>query len=312
MRQSTYNGEGERVQQIITIGGTTTTTQYVGSYEEVSVTGGTTTTTKHYQAGLVQVINVNGTLSYLASDSLGSIAMALSITGTVNSAQLFTPYGAIRYTSGISMPTTYGFTGQRLDPSGLSYMHARYYDSVVGQFTSADTMQGNNRYAYVRDNPATNTDPTGNYVSNRMLFVDGGDDNASSTASRSGTSSLAAAIAAIIKNIKTTTLSQKGSSTHSQAEHRQSSPQCDAQCLAEFKKNFIENATKDAEKYENENLLLNDGGLLVTDLVAGAIGWLLDDGFALASATVAFVGDVLNFANDLFKVSGNKPSGQIR
>ena len=31
-----------------------------------------------------------------------------------------------------------------------------------GQFTSADTVQGPNRYGYVAGNPETNTDPTGN------------------------------------------------------------------------------------------------------------------------------------------------------
>jgi RHS repeat-associated protein len=59
------------------------------------------------------------------------------------------------------MPTSYGFTGQRLDPSGLQYFNARYYDSSVGQFTSADSVQGPNRYAYVSGNPETMTDPTG-------------------------------------------------------------------------------------------------------------------------------------------------------
>jgi hypothetical protein len=53
--------------------------------------------------------------------------------------------------------------GQNLDPSGLNYFNARYYDSVVGQFTSADQVQGPNRYAYVDGNPETLTDPTGQF-----------------------------------------------------------------------------------------------------------------------------------------------------
>jgi RHS repeat-associated protein len=59
------------------------------------------------------------------------------------------------------MPTARGFTGMVGDPSGLSYDHARYYDGVVGQFTTADTVQGPNRYGYVAGNPETMTDPTG-------------------------------------------------------------------------------------------------------------------------------------------------------
>jgi RHS repeat-associated protein len=128
----------------------------------VATSGSTTTTTTYYAAGPVTAINVNGTLSYLVSDTLGSTTVALSASGGVAADQLFTPYGATRYASG-TMPTSYGFTGQRLDPSGLQYFNARYYDSSVGQFTSADTEQGPNRYAYVSGNPETLTDPTGQF-----------------------------------------------------------------------------------------------------------------------------------------------------
>ena len=59
------------------------------------------------------------------------------------------------------MPTQRGYTGQLLDPSGLQYYHARYYDGSIGQFISADTVQGPNRYAYVGGNPETLTDSSG-------------------------------------------------------------------------------------------------------------------------------------------------------
>jgi RHS repeat-associated protein len=157
-----YDGSGNRVEQVATSGSTTTTTVYVGGDEEVSTSGSTTTTTTYYAAGPVTAINVNGTLSYLVSDTLGSTTVALSASGSVQADQLFTPYGATRYASG-TMPTSYGFTGQRLDPSGLSYFNARYYDGVVGQFVSADSVQGPNRYAYVDGNPETLTDPTGKF-----------------------------------------------------------------------------------------------------------------------------------------------------
>jgi RHS repeat-associated protein len=157
-----YDGSGNRVEQVATSGSTTTTTVYVGGDEEVSTSGSTTTTTTYYAAGPVTAISVNGTLSYLVSDTLGSTTVALSASGSVQADQLFTPYGATRYASG-TMPTSYGFTGQRLDPSGLQYFNARYYDRVIGQFTSADRVQGPNRYEYVGGNPETDTDPTGNF-----------------------------------------------------------------------------------------------------------------------------------------------------
>ena len=122
-----YNGAGERVQQV---NGTTTTT-YVGGFEEVSKTGTTTNITKYYQAGPVTAVKVNGVFSYLVQDRLKSVSIALNATGSVTATALYAPYGVVRY------------------KSGLSYDHARYYDSTVGQFTSADSVQGPNRYVYL-------------------------------------------------------------------------------------------------------------------------------------------------------------------
>jgi RHS repeat-associated protein len=91
------------------------------------------------------------------------VSVTLTSGGSVQATALYAPYGAVRYSRG-TMPTSYGFTHQRLDGSGLNYFHARYYDASLGQFTSADTVQGPNRYAYTGGNPETRTDPTGQFV----------------------------------------------------------------------------------------------------------------------------------------------------
>src|SRR5579884_317702 len=64
------------------------------------------------------------------------------------------------------MPTSYNFTGQRLDSeTGLLYYGARYYDPMSGRFTQADLVlnnaEGMDPYAYVGENPESRTDPTG-------------------------------------------------------------------------------------------------------------------------------------------------------
>ena len=105
------------MQQVARSSGTTTTTSYLGSLEEVTSSGSTTTTTAHY-GGLAQ--SVNGALSYLLSDGLGSVSEAVSTaSGSVSATQLYGPYGAVRYQSG-TLPTDKGYTGQRADTSRAS------------------------------------------------------------------------------------------------------------------------------------------------------------------------------------------------
>jgi len=144
----------------------------VDNLEYVSTTpvGVPTSTSAFYYAGSVRIaMSVNGTLSYLGADALGSTTVALDTAGTVTASVLDAPYGAKRYSAG-TMPTDYGYTGQHEDAiTGLDYFNARYYDPVAGQFTSPDTILpddgynilGLSRYAYVEGNPTTRNDPSG-------------------------------------------------------------------------------------------------------------------------------------------------------
>lgn len=67
------------------------------------------------------------------------------------------------------MPSDYQFTGQETDSgTGLIYMKARYYDPVIGQFISPDTVVPDpanvyayNRYMYAYGNPLKLSDPSG-------------------------------------------------------------------------------------------------------------------------------------------------------
>jgi RHS repeat-associated protein len=122
----------------------------------------TTTTTAYYGGGIAE--SVNGALSYLLSDPvLGSASASVSLGGAVTATQLYSPYGGVRYQSGI-LPTDIGFTHQRTDATtGLDDYGARWYDPLAGQFASADmTLAGGlNRYGYVGGNPESATDPSG-------------------------------------------------------------------------------------------------------------------------------------------------------
>ena len=164
-----YDNEGNRVLQrsndstgitdIITFDGIT----------ETSLHNSTTVTSKYYSVGGQRVAEkVGTTLYYLVNDHLGGIALVLKSDASVQATQLYAPYGTVRYSQG-SVPTTYNYTGQRLDSeTGLLFYNARYYDAMVGVFTSADSVQGNalglSAYGYVGGNPETLNDPSGHYV----------------------------------------------------------------------------------------------------------------------------------------------------
>ena len=90
---------------------------------------------------------------------------ALNDSGQVIAVRHYSPYGKADYSWG-SMPTSFNYTGQRLDSqTGLLYYNFRSYDPVSGRFVRADTKQNNaggmDPYAYVGDNPETRNDPTG-------------------------------------------------------------------------------------------------------------------------------------------------------
>ncbi|NJK33032.1 MAG: RHS repeat-associated core domain-containing protein [Deltaproteobacteria bacterium] len=73
----------------------------------------------------------------------------------------YAPYGTMTQLSGINS-SRFGFTGEWTDPTGLSYLRARYYAPSMGTFTALDPFEGViNRYAYVDGNPINLTDPTG-------------------------------------------------------------------------------------------------------------------------------------------------------
>ncbi len=145
-----YDGDGNRVKG--TIGGVTSV--YIGSYFEW--TGSTSSMKKYYYAGSTRVAMRTGssTLNFLLGDhpsqSLGTGLGSQSITTDNNGLNpkeiRYYPWGTERYTSGTT-PTTFHFTGQRLESSlGLYYYGARWYDPALGRFVQAETIVPNPRF----------------------------------------------------------------------------------------------------------------------------------------------------------------------
>ena len=111
-----------------------------------------------------------GTIHYL-TDHLGSPRLVVNALTNELTRYSYEPWGdhAVSTSTGTDL-TDVGFTGQRRDAStGLSYYGARYYDPLVGRFTTADSvlpdgglsLRGLNRSAYAFGNPVTYVDPDG-------------------------------------------------------------------------------------------------------------------------------------------------------
>jgi RHS repeat-associated protein len=89
-------------------------------------------------------------------------------SGAVTGSWRYRAYGEINQTSGQVTPSILGYAGQLIDPSGLYYMRARWYDAASGRWLSRDPLGGSstsapslNAYGYAAGNPANLFDPSG-------------------------------------------------------------------------------------------------------------------------------------------------------
>jgi RHS repeat-associated protein len=110
---------------------------------------------------------LNAGTNYFLRDALGSVRQLANATGIVTLAKSYEPFGQTLSSSGFGT-SNFSYTSEYLDPSGLYYLRARYFNSRRGRFIQADTWQGDyanpqsqNLWAYAEGNPTNLTDPTG-------------------------------------------------------------------------------------------------------------------------------------------------------
>jgi RHS repeat-associated protein len=164
-----YDADGRQVKA--TINGETTL--YVGQHYEAVVNGAVT---KYYFAGTQRIaLRKDGVLNFVMGDHLGSTSLTTDENGNELASMRYKAWGETRHATG-NLNTDYQYTGQRtVGEIGLHFYreaslwdNARWYDSSLSRFTSADTIipstqgvQGWDRFAYTNNNPVRYTDPSG-------------------------------------------------------------------------------------------------------------------------------------------------------
>jgi RHS repeat-associated protein len=115
-----------------------------------------------------EVRRVGSATGFLLRDGLGSVRNETQTSGATSSWRDYGPYGMPSTDSGLTSANGRGYINERFDPeTGLQYLHARYYDPLLGRFLSPDTWDPTqagvdiNRYAYSLNDPINMSDPVG-------------------------------------------------------------------------------------------------------------------------------------------------------
>ncbi len=159
-----YATEGE--QEVTAIG----TTSFVNGLEGIQSTTQAGVTKYFERTPDGQLISeVTPTENYYATDYEGSVIALVGPAGTLNGTYTYDPYGNVTNTlTTPAMNNPWRFTGGYW-AAGVNLYHfgARWYDPSVGRWTQPDSVvtlndpTNGNLYAYVKDNPVNNSDPSG-------------------------------------------------------------------------------------------------------------------------------------------------------
>ncbi|MGN8244184.1 RHS repeat-associated core domain-containing protein [Cellulomonas soli] len=165
----TYAATGLRASATTTTGEQTSTEQYVwDSQAAVPLLLSDASFAYVYGLGtapLEQVQTDDGTVDFLHTDLIGSVRSTTDATGQVTSDTDYDAYGRPQPVTDTATATItrFGYAGEYTDPTGLTYLRARYYDPQSAQFLSVDPLVDatTEPYSYAVANPLQLTDPTG-------------------------------------------------------------------------------------------------------------------------------------------------------
>jgi RHS repeat-associated protein len=179
VEQLTYGPDGIRTGSAVTQGGTTTTSRYLIDgqnptgyaqvLEELTGSGALAAT---YLQGLMPIsLTRGGQTSYYLLDGHSGVRLLTDATGRVTDAYTYDAFGNLLTSAGATVnPLLY--RGEWLDSRlGEYFLRARWYDTVSGRFTRADSFDGFmqdprslNKYVYAQADPVNGRDPSGRFL----------------------------------------------------------------------------------------------------------------------------------------------------
>ncbi|MEV8554723.1 RHS repeat-associated core domain-containing protein [Streptomyces glaucescens] len=163
------DGDGNRLIRRDTTG----TTLYLAETElRLDNASGNVTATRYYtHAGKTVAMRTPSNLTWQSTDHHGTAGLQTDATTQALTRRPTKPFGEDR---GSERPVTWrgekGFIGGTEDPTGLTHIGSREYDTTTGRFVSVDAIgdlkdpQQINGYAYSNNNPITFVDPDGNFI----------------------------------------------------------------------------------------------------------------------------------------------------
>jgi RHS repeat-associated protein len=165
-----YDGKNTRLSQ--TYGGKTTSylQDATGLPVVLQETVNSQTSSFMYPLGSTSPLfqsDVNNAPLWYHADGLGSIRALTDGSGAIKNTNSYSAFGGNEGASG-KATNNHLFAGEQLDPTGLYFNRARYYNPNMGRFTKRDTYFGNelspqsqNRYTYAENNSVNFHDPSG-------------------------------------------------------------------------------------------------------------------------------------------------------
>jgi RHS repeat-associated protein len=164
MTGATYDANGHRAAATFTTSAGTNPEGYVWDGDSLLMDS----TNAYIYAGsrytpVEQVNLATGVVTYLVTDSLGSVRGTVNSAGALTGTTSYDAWGNPQTPAGLTAATPFGYAGGYTDPDGLIYLINRYYDPQTGQFISVDPLvdQTFAPYAYTGGDPVGANDPTG-------------------------------------------------------------------------------------------------------------------------------------------------------